>query len=82
MAKKYVLFQNILVNPILPEFPPAYHACTIAPDMGLQFLSSTYPSTVIFLSGVNSPDGASVFTFGAPFLDIQCLSDVYINNLY
>ena len=50
--------------------------------MGLQFLSSTYPSTVIFLSGVNSPDGASVFTFGAPFLDIQCLSDVYINNLY
>ena len=52
---------------ILPESPPAYHACTIAPDMGLQFLSSTYPSTVIFLSGVNSPDGASVFTFGAPF---------------
>ena len=54
---------------IIPEFPPAYHACTIAPDIGLQFLSSTYPSTVIFLSAVNSPDGASVFTFGAPFYD-------------
>ena len=53
----------------VPGFPPAYQACTIASEMGLQFLSNTKPSTVIFASGVNSLPAASRLVsvlFGAP----------------